>query len=166
MGGVKFDMAALDAMAQAQKQVPQVLTRTMTAAAQRIVVPAFQQEARSQPAPAQVKRFTLPGSYATAGFSGYTLVGGVSGEQLSGGGIASDLARPWEFGTVNHAPRPVRRKNLKLGSVYYRDTTAQIPPRRRGGWVFYPAAGDLSKRAVPLYVQVAVKVLADALEGK
>lgn len=154
-------------MAEAQRRFPEVLRQRMTAAAGRIIVPAFEQELRRQPAPGQVKRLIIPGSYATAGFGGFTTTAGVSGEVLSGGGRASQLARAWEFGThTRGVKRPVTRRNLRVGSRYFRDTTAQLPTRRRKGWIFYPAMAALDKRAVPLYVQLAVATLADAIEGK
>jgi hypothetical protein len=164
---VKFDLAGLDAMAQAQKRFPDILSARMTAAARRVVVPAFRQEMRNQPAPGMVKRLIIPGSYALAGFGGFTTVAAVSTERLSGGATASQLARAWEFGTSRRGVKKrVTRRNLRLGSTYYRDTTAQVPDRRRKGWIYYPAMAALDKRAIPLYVQVAVLTLADALEGK
>jgi hypothetical protein len=167
MPGVTFDLAALDAIAQAQARFPEVLQSRMTAAAQRIVVPAVEQEMGRSAASGQQKRLIIPGTFASAGFAGYTATAGVSRERLSGGGIASELARAFEFGTADRGRRrPVHRKNLRVGRTYYRDTVAQIPTRRRKGWVFYPAMARVAKRAVPLYVQVAVKTLADSLEGK
>lgn len=166
MPGVRFDTSTLEALAAAQRAFPDVLRQRMTAAASRVIVPAIEQEMRARPAPGQVKRMVIPGSFAVAGFGGYTAVAGVSRERFSGGGVARELARTWEFGTARRGiKKPVRRKNLRLGSTYYRDTTAQVPPRRRGGWIFYPAMGEVSKRSVPLYVQLAVKTIADSLEG-
>lgn len=164
---VRFDLDGLDRLSQAQKAVPEVFRQKMDAAAQRIIRPAFQQEMRRQPAPGQVKRLVIPGSYATAGFGGFETVAGTSSERLSGGGVASQLARSWEFGTNNRGlKRRVTRRNLRIGSAYYRVTNNQVPARRRKGWIYYPAMAALDKRAVPLYVQLCVLVLADALEGK
>jgi hypothetical protein len=165
--GVTFDLDALNAIADAQRRVPDVLRARMTSAAERILIPAFRAEMRRSSAPGQAKRMIIPGSYADAGFAGYSATAGVSGESLSGGGTASQLARAFEFGTNDRGrKRPVRRRDLRIGSTYFRNTTAQLPPRRRKGWVFYPAMARLSKRAIPLYVQVAVLTLANALEGK
>lgn len=166
MARVTFDTDSLDKLYQASVRFPQVLRQRMTSAARSVVVPAFREEMGSQPAPSMARRLIIPGSSVLAGFGGYTAIAGTSGERLSGGGVASQMARAWEFGTARRGiKRTVPRKNLRIGSVYHRDTTAQLPSRRRKGWVFYPAMGDLSKRTVPLYVQLAVKTLADTLEG-
>lgn len=167
MAGVKFDTRTLEAVAAAQRAFPGVLRSKMTAAASRVILPAFEQEMRRSQAPGQVKRLVVPGSYASAGFGGFETTAGVSRERLRGGAVASALARPWEFGTTKQGQfTTVHRKNLRKGSTYQRRTMAQMPTRRRKGWVFYPAMARLDKRAVPLYVQLAVLVMADALEGK
>jgi hypothetical protein len=163
MPGATFDMSALDALAEAQRRFPGVLSARMTAAARRVIVPAVSQEMRRRPAPGQVKRMVIPGSYAQAGFGGYTAVAGVSREFLSGGARAFELARAFEFGTAQHGQKTWVRRG---GTRYQRDTTAQLPTRRRDGWVFYPAMGKVAQRAVPLYAQLAVLTVAESLEGK
>jgi hypothetical protein len=167
MAGVTFDLDALDRIAEANKRVPEVLRRHMTDAARSIVVPAFQQEMRRRGQSMQ-KRTIIPGSYAVAGFGGWTLVAGVSGEQLSGGARAGDLARAFEFGTSRPSKTSVVRLNPGGNSStvrYSRVTTNQLPKRATKGWVAYPSGAAIIKRALPLYVQVCVKVLADAMEG-
>lgn len=165
-GGVRFDLDALERVAAANRAVPDVLRRRMTDAGQSIIVPAWRDELRDRGRSMQ-KRLIIPGSYATAGFSGFTLVAGVSGERLSGGGVASELARPFEFGTsrptkTTYGSTSSRGRRFPVTRV----TTNQIPRRASKGWVAYPAGSAVIKRAVNLWVEVVVKVLADAAEGK
>lgn len=166
MGGVTFDLDALRRVAAANRAVPDVLRAKMTDAGRSIIVPAWTEELRKR-GRAQQKRLIIPGAYASAGFSGFTAVAGVSGERLSGGGVASELARPFEFGTsrpskTTYTTTSPRGKRYRVSRV----TTNQIPARASKGWVAYPAGSALIKRAVPLWVQLVVKVLADAAEGK
>lgn len=165
-GGVTFDLDALERVAAANRAVPDVLRRRMTDAGQAIIVPAWREELRDRGRSMQ-KRLIIPGSFATAGFGGFTLVAGVSGERLSGGGSASELARPFEFGT-SRPTKATYTATSRRGKKYTvsRVTTNQIPRRASKGWVAYPAGSAVIKRAVNLWVEVVVKVLADAAEGK
>lgn len=164
--GVTFDLDALDRVAAANRAVPDQLRARMTDAGRSIIVPAWNDELRRRGRSMQ-KRLIIPGSYASAGFGGFVLVAGVSGERLSGGGVASELARPFEFGTSRPTPTTYtntspRGKKFRVTRV----TTNQIPARANKGWVAYPSGSSIIKRAVHLWVQVVVKVLADAAEGK
>lgn len=166
MAGVTFDLDALHRVAAANRAVPQVLRAKMTDAGRGVIVPAWRDELRTR-GRAMQKRLIIPGSYATAGFGGFVLVAGVSGERLSGGGSASELARPFEFGTS----RPTKATYMATSSRgkryrVTRTTTAQIPARASKGWVAYPAGSAVIKRAVNLWVEIVVLVLADAAEGK
>lgn len=163
---VTFDLEALDRVAAANRAVPDVLRARMTDAGRSIIVPAWNDELRKRGRNMQ-KRLIIPGSYATAGFGGFTLVAGVSRETLSGGGSASELARPFEFGTSRPTKATYGRtsRNGHRHTVT-RVTTAQIPRRASKGWVAYPAGSSMIKRAVNLWVEIVVKVLADAAEGK
>jgi hypothetical protein len=163
--GVTFDLDALDRVAEANRRVPDVLRGKMTAAAQNIVVPAFTQEIHKGGGSKVQRALLIPGASAVAGFAGWTLLAGMGQVHLSGGGTAATLARPFEFGTNNRTPATVVRRTKHGKRAYRRVTTAQLPRRSRSGWVVYPAGGRIMKRAVPLYVQVCVKVLADAMEG-
>lgn len=163
---VTFDLDGLDRLAAANRAVPDVLRAKMTDAGRGIIVPAWNDEMRRR-GRAMQKRIIIPGSYATAGFGGFTAVAGVSGERLSGGGVASELARPYEFGTSNATPTTYTRTSPRgRRHTVTRVATNQLPRRASKGWVAYPAGSALIKRAVNLWVELAVKVLADAQEGK
>lgn len=75
----------------------------------------------------------------------------------------------WEFGVGNkEAYSRYTRKNRKGGGTHQvaRRTMRGLPPRRREGWVVYPAFGEIGPRLVSLWVQLIVKVYSDAAEGK
>lgn len=42
----------------------------------------------------------------------------------------------------------------------------QLPAARRGGYVFYPALAEMAPRIISLWVQTAVRVVYEALEGR
>lgn len=75
----------------------------------------------------------------------------------------------WEFGVGNrNAYSRYTRKNRKTGGSHQveRRTMRGLPPRRREGWVVYPAFGEIGPRLVSLWVQLIVKKYHDAAEGK
>lgn len=163
---VTFDLDGLDRLAAANRAVPDVLRAKMTDAGRTIIVPAWNDELRQRQRGLQ-GRIIIPGSYAVAGFGGFTAVAGVSGERLTGGGSAAELARPYEFGTSRASKTTYSRTSPRgRRHTVTRVTTNQLPRRASKGWVAYPAGSALIKRSVNLWVQLAVKVLADAQEGK
>lgn len=66
---------------------------------------------------------------------------------LSGGATPVQYGRAWEFG----ARRPHGR---------------QLPRARPSGYVFYPALAEMAPRIISLWVQTAMRVVHNALEGK
>lgn len=66
---------------------------------------------------------------------------------LSGGAKPYDEGKGFEFGST-------------------RTTGKQMPKPRRRGYVFYPAIATMAPRIIALWVQTAVRVIHNALEGK
>lgn len=167
MAGVIFDTRALQAVVDANTRAPAELRKVMNAAGRQILIPAWKDELNQRGRGVQ-RQVIHPGAYARAGFTGFTLVAGSGRKQLSGGGKPSELARPYEFGatrthTTSYVGKsPTGTKYL----VHKRHTQNQLPPRARKGYVAYPAGAAVLKRAVNLWIEIAVKVLADAMEGK
>ena len=80
------------------------------------------------------------------------------GRPLSGGLSPKTGAAAAEFG----ADRSKRvsysaTRNGKTYPVRGRRTRAQLPPRNRKGWIFYPAAAQIIPRIASLWVQTAVR---------
>jgi len=66
---------------------------------------------------------------------------------LSGGLTPFDAGKAFEFGAGRRQGR-------------------RFPPPRSSGYVVYPAFADVAPRALALWVQTTVRVIADGLDGK
>lgn len=96
-----------------------------------------------------------------------TLKAGSSNRKLSGGATAAELIRPAEFGSnrrENYTKFYRRSPNGKVHAVTRR-SSRQLPSRRRGGYVVYPAAGAATKRIVSLSVQTITRSIYDSVGG-
>jgi hypothetical protein len=96
-----------------------------------------------------------------------TLKAGGSNKKLSGGATAAELIRPAEFGTTRRDKYTKYNRRSPKGTVHpvVRRTSRQLPTRRRGGYVVYPAAGAASKRLVSLSVQTVTRSIYDSVKG-
>lgn len=89
------------------------------------------------------------------------------GKPLSGGLNPRTQWHALEFGGDPAARRPVdmtSRKGKRYTAV--RRTQAQLRPRRRTGYVVYPAAADAIPRVLSLWLQTIARAGHEALEGK
>ena len=87
--------------------------------------------------------------------------GGV-GTLRSGTPVAA-LANAEEFGV---SPEKKITTRSRAGKTYTRRAGSGFPAPRRGGYVFWPAAGRSIIRIASLWVQTGVRTLLDKLEGK
>lgn len=89
------------------------------------------------------------------------------GKPLSGG---LDPKRQWaavEFGADTQAKRKYQAVSSR-GKVYTvnRRTSAQLRPRRRNGYVIFPAAAEVIPRLAALWAQTTVRTFHESLEKK
>lgn len=84
------------------------------------------------------------------------------GRKLSGGLDPKTDFPAVEFGANRGKTTTYTRK----GSRVKRHTARQMRPRKKGGYVFYPAAGEMIPRLARLWVQTVVKVYGDIFDGK
>lgn len=96
-----------------------------------------------------------------------TLKAGGSNRKLSGGATPAELIRPAEFGTTRRNAYTKYNRVSPNGKRHTvtRRASRQLPNRRRGGYVVYPAAGRSTKRIVSLSVQTITKRIYDSVEG-
>lgn len=96
-----------------------------------------------------------------------TLKAGGSNKKLSGGATPAELVRPAEFGTNRRDKYTKYNRRSTNGKVHTvtRRSSRQLPTRRRGGYVVYPAAGRATKRIVSLSVQTITKRIYDSVGG-
>lgn len=96
-----------------------------------------------------------------------TLKSATVGRKLSGG---LDIKNQWqviEFGGRKNEKRPYEAKSRK-GHAYTvrRNTTKQLRPINRKGWVVYPAAARVIPRIAALWTQTTVRTFMEAIERK
>lgn len=83
------------------------------------------------------------------------------GRRLSGGLNPKTDYAGVEFG----ADREKKTSYVRQGSRVTRRTRAQFKPRRKSGYVFYPAARKMVPRLASLWVQTIVRTVADIFDG-
>lgn len=95
-----------------------------------------------------------------------TLRAGTGSRKLSGGARTSDLVRQYEFGTNARDYRTKYYRRSKNGGKHTvtRATRRQLPARRSGGWVAYPAAKRALPRITSLTVQTITRQIYEAAE--
>lgn len=89
------------------------------------------------------------------------------GKPLSGGLNPRTQWHALEFGGSPDTRRPVdmtSRKGKRYTAV--RRTQAQLRPRRRNGYVVYPAVAEAVPRVLSLWLQTIARAGHEALEGK
>lgn len=89
------------------------------------------------------------------------------GRSLPGGLQPKDDYAAVEFG-ANRAKRTSYTARSRKGRSYpvTRRTTQQLRPRRRTGYVFFPAVAALVPRIAALWTQTVVRTIGEALEGR
>lgn len=93
--------------------------------------------------------------------------------QPSAGGLTvrtghPDLWAPFEFGTNDRERKTTyyRRGNSnRSAGMVTRRTSRQLPPRKAGGYVAYPAANRLGTRVFKMWRELIQKVIGDAWDG-
>lgn len=111
------------------------------------------------------KRIIVPGT-RIAGGNPPTAVAANSRRKV-GRLIPSENWRGFEFGADRNAFSRYSRRSSK-GTVHTveRRTMRHMPPRAPKGRIVYPAFAEIAPRMVSLWVQIIVKTVHDAAEGK
>lgn len=111
---------------------------------------------KSNPTPVQ-RHFILDGTSASPANSGLWVRTG-----------DPEAWPAFEFGTLDQEHRTTYyrspTKNRRGGSVTRR-TRRQVPPRKPGGYVAYPAANRLGSRVFNMWAELITKVVGDAFDG-
>lgn len=150
--------ADLRAVRRAVAEAPAELERLLTATAGQQLSGAWREELAKRPASRPQRKFVLAGAEARPGAASLSVTTG-----------DGEMARIYEFGTNNRETTTTyRRRNPRTGRASFvtRRTRRQIPQRRAGGYIAYPAANALGSRVFRMWVQLAHKVTHDWMEGK
>lgn len=98
-----------------------------------------------------------------------TLRAASSTRPLSGGLVPNLKAKGFEFGTDNRdATSTYTRRNRRNGGSHSvtRRTLRHLPARAKSGRAVWPAVSGTAPRLASLWVQIIVKTINDAAEGK
>lgn len=114
------------------------------------------------------KRVLVDTARLTPSNQNVRLASATVGRSLSGGLNPKTEYAAAEFGANQNKRTTYRATSTRGRSYVVRDrrTTQQLPPRRRTGYVFYPAAATIIPRIAALWVQTVVRTMAEAFEGK
>ena len=157
-GIVSAEAAAdLRAVRRAMDAAPAVLQRLLNATAAEQLSAGWQEElSQFQATPAQQK-FVLADAEA--------LPGPASLRVGAGRGI---LARVFEFGTNDREKYTTYQRQGRSGRTHSvtRRASRQVPQRKAGGYIVYPAANRLGTRVFQMWGELIHKVTHDWMEGK
>lgn len=97
---------------------------------------------------------------------------GAVADPIAGGLIARtghpDLWAPFEFGTNDREKTTTYYRSgtaKRQGGTVTRRTRRQLPPRKPGGYVAYPAGNRLGTRVFKMWRELIQKVIGDAFDG-
>lgn len=83
----------------------------------------------------------------------------------SGGLSPVEYGRAVEFGANRQKVTTYRSSRGSTRFPVTRHTARQMRPRKRSGYVFFPAAAEMTPRLLALWVQTTVRTIAEALEA-
>lgn len=145
----------LRAVQSALTKAPAELRRLLDDTAAQQLSGAWFDELSKRPASPQQQKFVLADSAALP------MSGGL---RVSTGERRESLGRIFEFGTKDRNTVTVIRGSSKR-RAHSRHASRQVPQRKPGGYIAYPAANALGKRVFAMWGQLIRKVLHDATEG-
>ena len=136
---------------------PDNLRRLLAATGAEQLSGAWRDELSKRPATPAQQKFILTGARTIPH------AGGLRVETGDG-----ELARVFEFGTNDRDRFTTYRRRSPKGRPHSvtRRTRRQIPQRRAGGYIAYPAANALGARAFSMWAQLIRKVTHEWMEGK
>jgi hypothetical protein len=131
------------------------------------IMPEFKRSMTEHASTLLEQRTLVATARATVSNQNITLKSGSVGRALSGGLLPKRDAHAVEFG-ANRQAKTTYAATSTRGRPFTvsRRTKAQLRPRKRNGYVFFPTIADLTPRILSLWVQTTVRTLAEALEGK
>lgn len=136
---------------------PDELKRLIGDTARSQLTGAWRQELTKRPASRAQKRFVTSGAVASPFASGLTVRTG-----------DPKLVKAYEFGTNDREKKSTYRSTSRRGRSYQvtRRTRRQLPTRRAGGWIAYPAANSLGTRVFAMWAQITLLATARAARGE
>lgn len=162
-----YSSRELQAAIIAMRQTDKAILTNIRKYTRGVIVPEFQKSMAQHAHTNLEHRVLVRNARATVSNQNITLRAGKVGKQLSGGLMPSRDAHAVEFGgnrekQTSYSARSRKGKSFQVT----RRTQAQLRPRNRKGYVFYPTAAEMIPRIASLWVQTIVRTIAEGLEGK
>lgn len=159
------DHRALQAVTLAFKTLDRSLQRDIRRATTQTMNPEWR-AAVSERASTTMDQLVIARGARISGGNPPKAIAASSSRSLSGGLVPRDSWAGFEFG-ANPRRKTYRRKSRNGGSHNVtRNTTAQLPRRNAKGRVAFPAVADIGPRLASLFVQIVVRRVHEAAEGK
>lgn len=156
------DHPQLLAVVLAYKQLGNGLLRELNGAARTVMNPVWRDTLRAKARTRQDLDVLVKGSRIATG-NPPAFVAGSSTRPLSGGMVPNTDAPALEFGATD---RNRRTTYSRQGATVTRRTRRQLPARNDRGRVVMAAVRDVAPRLTSLWVQMFVRKVYDASEGK
>jgi hypothetical protein len=161
------DVRQLQAVILATRQAEPAINRDIRRYTKEAIVPEFLEVLRANASTLLEHRVIVATARATVSNQNITLSAGKVGRKLPGGLNPKTDIHAVEFGADRTAKSTyVARSRRGRDFQVTRRTRAQLRPRRRNGYVFYPTVADIVPRVAALWTQIAVRQFMQRLEGK
>jgi hypothetical protein len=157
----------LTAVVVALRAVEKNISSDIRKQTRQVLQPEWQKTAREHSQTRLEVRVLGDTARASVSSNGITLKSASVGKVLKGGFVTKAMYAGIEFGADRAVKNTYQARSSK-GKTYSvtRRTRAQLRPRRRSGYVIYPAAAEFIPRAAAMWTQITVRVIAEAAEGK
>lgn len=148
------------------RDLPRELTNDIRKWQRAEINPIWREEVAARPKDGLQSAVFKSGTNVRAG-AFIELRAGSSSRKMSGGGTPRALVKQAEFGSDRTAYTKYNRTSRKgKRHTVTRRTSAGLPLYKKGGHVAYPASAKAIKRIASLAVQVTVRRIHDAIDGR
>lgn len=162
-----FGSRELQAVLLAMRALPRDVAKEIRKQTRSVIVPEWKKAVAENASSLFESRVLVQTARATVTDRQVTLTAATVGRPLSGGLNPKTQYHSAEFGAdqgqqTTYGARSRRGKQFQVT----RHTTRQLRPRKRTGYVVYPAAAEIIPRIAALWVQTTARALHEAFERR
>lgn len=154
----------LQATILALRDMDRTLRKRLYAATRANIVPEWRQELAADAA-GHLEELALAGARADVSAFGVKLKAYSSTKKLSGGASPAMIGHAIEFGANWRRGDVTATSARGTRYTYSRVLNKQLKPRRRNGYLAWPAAVRMIPRFASLWVSLTIRTMHDAMEG-
>jgi hypothetical protein len=162
-----FGSEEIQAVLLTMRALPRDLAKELRKQTRTVVFPEWKKAVAENASSMFESRVLVQTARATVTDRNVTLTSATVGRPLSGGLNPKTMYHAAEFGAdqgqeTTYGARSRRGKQFQVT----RHTTRQLRPRKRSGYVVYPAAAEIIPRIASLWVQTIARGLHEAFERR